>query len=193
MAGHVRYTAVIDACVFYGMLKTDTLMSLCSRGLFAAKWSERIENEWIGHLIEKMPNKEAEIIRRRDTMRVAVPDWAVCPKGIASIEQSLQLPDMNDRHVLAAAMIGHADCIVTDDKWGFDDEIVSQYGIEIIDTDSFIVNQLDLDEYQALAALKAMRLRWKNPDATPDDFCAVFEKNKLLLTAQRLRDRIELI
>ena len=193
MAGHVRFTAVIDACVFYGMLKTDTLMSLCSRGLFAAKWSERIENEWIRHLIEKMPNKEAEIIRRRDTMRVAVPDWAVCPKGIASIEQSLQLPDMNDRHVLAAAMIGHADCIVTDDKWGFDDEIVSQYGIEIIDTDSFIVNQLDLDEYQALAALKAMRLRWKNPDATPDNFCAVFEKNKLLLTAQRLRDRIELI
>ena len=193
MAGHVRFTAVIDACVFYGMLKTDTLMSLCSRGLFAAKWSERIENEWIGHLSEKMPNKEAEIIRRRDTMRVAVPDWAVCSKGIASIEQSLQLPDMNDRHVLAAAMIGHADCIVTDDKWGFDDEIVSQYGIEIIDTDSFIVNQLDLDEYQALAALKAMRLRWKNPDATPDNFCAVFEKNKLLLTAQRLRDRIELI
>lgn len=193
MAGHVRFTAVIDACVFYGMLKTDTLMSLCSRGLFAAKWSERIENEWIRHLIEKMPNKEAAIIRRRDTMRVAVPDWAVCPKGIASIEQSLQLPDMNDRHVLAAAMIGHADCIVTDDKWGFDDEIVSQYGIEIIDTDSFIVNQLDLDEYQALAALKAMRLRWKNPDATPDNFCAVFEKNKLLLTAQRLRDRIELI
>ena len=193
MAGHVRYTAVIDACVVYGMLKTDTLMSLCSRGLFAAKWSERIEDEWIRHLIEKMPNKEAEIIRRRDTMRVAVPDWAVCPKGIASIEQSLQLPDMNDRHVLAAAMIGHADCIVTDDKWGFDDEIVSQYGIEIIDTDSFIVNQLDLDEYQALAALKAMRLRWKNPDATPDNFCAVFEKNKLLLTAQRLRDRIELI
>jgi predicted nucleic acid-binding protein len=193
MAGHVRFTAVIDACVFYGMLKTDTLRSLCSRGLFAAKWSERIENEWIRHLIEKMPNKEAAIIRRRDTMRVAVPDWAVCPKGIASIEQSLQLPDMNDRHVLAAAMIGHADCIVTDDKWGFDDEIVSQYGIEIIDTDSFIVNQLDLDEYQALAALKAMRLRWKNPDATPDNFCAVFEKNKLLLTAQRLRDRIELI
>lgn len=193
MAGHVRFIAVIDACVFYGMLKTDTLMSLCSRGLFAAKWSERIENEWIRHLIEKMPNKEAAIIRRRDTMRVAVPDWAVCPKGIASIEQSLQLPDMNDRHVLAAAMIGHADCIVTDDKWGFDDEIVSQYGIEIIDTDSFIVNQLDLDEYQALAALKAMRLRWKNPDATPDNFCAVFEKNKLLLTAQRLRDRIELI
>jgi len=44
-----------------------------------------------------------------------------------------------------------------------------------------------------LAAFKAMRLRWGNPKAEPDDFCAVFEKNKLLLTAQRLKERIELI
>jgi hypothetical protein len=40
----------------------------------------------------------------------------------------------------------------------------------VIDTDSFIISQLDLDEYQALAAFKAMRLRWKNPNATPEDF-----------------------
>lgn len=193
MAGHVRYTVIIDACVFYGMLKTDALMSLCSRGLFAAKWSERIENEWIGHLKTAMPDKEAAIIRRRDQMRATSPDWEICAQGITSIEQHLKLPDMDDRHVLAAAIIGHADCIVTDDQWGFDPQIVGQYGIEVIDTDSFIISQLDLDEYQALSALKAMRLRWKNPNATPDDFCTAFEKNKLLLTAQRLRDRIELI
>ena len=193
MAGYARYTAVIDACVFYGMLKTDALMSLCVRRLFAAKWSERIENEWIGHLADKMPAKRAEIFSRRDKMRMAAPDWEVCEQGIAAIEQVLHLPDMDDRHVLAAAIVGHADCIVTDDKWGFDDEVVGQYGIEVIDTDSFIINQLDLDEYQALAAFKAMRLRWRNPNATPEDFCAVFEKNKLLLTAQRLRERIELI
>lgn len=193
MAGHVHYTAVIDACVFYGMLKADALMSLCSRGLFAAKWSERIENEWVGHLSIKLPSQVAQITRRRDMMRAAVHDWEVCAEGIASIEGSLKLPDMNDRHVLAAAIVGHSDCIVTDDKWGFDDEIVGHYGIEVIDTDSFIINQLDLDEYQALAALKAMRLRWKKPDVSPEDFCVAFEKNKLLLTAQRLRDRIELI
>ena len=193
MVRHVRYTAVIDACVFYGMLKTDALMSLCARGLFAAKWSERIEGEWIGHLAQRIPAKKTEIFSRRDKMRLVAPDWEVCEQGIAAIEPVLHLPDMDDRHVLAAAIVGHADCIVTDDKRGFDDEVIGQYGIEVIDTDSFIINQLDLDEYQALAAFKAMRLRWRNPNATPEDFCAVFEKNKLLLTAQRLRERIELI
>lgn len=193
MAGHVRYTAVIDACVFYGMLKTDVLMSLSTRGLFAAKWSERIENEWVGHLKENMPEKVAEIMRRKDQMRRSVPDWEVCEQGISDLVGCLTLPDMNDRHVLAAAIVGHADCIVTDDTWGFDKTVMSNYGIEVIDTDSFIINQLDLDEYQSLAALKAMRQRWRRPEATAEDFCAAFEKNKLLLTAQRLRDRIELI
>lgn len=193
MAGHVRYTAVIDACVFFGMLKTDVLMSLCTRRLFAAKWSQRIEDEWIGHLTQKCPDKQLQIVHRKEKMRLAVPDWEVCEEGIATIEPSLRLPDMNDRHVLAAAIVGHADCIVTDDKRGFDETVASQYGIEVIDTDSFIINQLDLDEYQALAALKAMRLRWGNPKAEPEKFCDVFEKNRLLLTAQRLRERIELI
>lgn len=193
MAGHARYTALIDACVFYGILKTDALLSLSSRGLFSAMWSVRIEEEWVGHLLNKMPDNRAEIIRRRDQVRLAAPDWEVCPNAIAKLEGCLSLPDMDDRHVLAAAIIGHADCIVSDDKTGFKDEIVSEYKIEVIDTDSFIINQLDLDEYQALASLKAMRQRWKKPGATPEEFCAVFEKRQLLLTAQRLRERIELL
>ena len=193
MAGHVRYTAVIDACVFFGMLKTDALMSLCSRGLFTAKWSRRIEDEWIGHLTQKLPDRHQQIASRKEQMRLVVPDWEVYEEGIATLEPSLKLPDMNDRHVLSAAIVGHADCIVTDDKRGFDETIVDQYGIEVIDTDRFIINQLDLDEYQALAAFKAMRLRWRNPKAEPEDFCTVFEKNNLLLTAQRLKERIELI
>jgi hypothetical protein len=60
MAGHVRYTAVIDACVFFGMLKTDVLMSLSTRGLFAAKWSERIETEWIGHLTKNYQKRNGD-------------------------------------------------------------------------------------------------------------------------------------
>lgn len=170
MAGHVRYTAIIDACVFFGMLKTDLLMSLCTRGLFAAKWSKRIEDEWVKHLTKKFPDKQKQIVYRKEQTRRVVPDWEVSGEGIADIELGLKLPDMNDRHVLAAAIVGHADCIVTDDKRGFDQAIASNYGVEIIDTDSFIINQLDLNEYQSLAAIKAMRLRWNNPQTEPENF-----------------------
>lgn len=43
MAGNARYTALLDACVLYPLAMTDALMSLATAGLFAAKWSTRIE------------------------------------------------------------------------------------------------------------------------------------------------------
>lgn len=47
MAGHARYTAVLDACVLYSIAITDALLSLATAGLYAAKWTTRIEVEWI--------------------------------------------------------------------------------------------------------------------------------------------------
>jgi len=45
MAGQARYTAVLDACVFYPIAVADALMSIAAEGLFAAKWTERIKAE----------------------------------------------------------------------------------------------------------------------------------------------------
>jgi hypothetical protein len=56
MAGNARYTALLDACVLYPIAMTDSLMSLATAGLFAAKWTTRIEQEWIGALEERRPD-----------------------------------------------------------------------------------------------------------------------------------------
>lgn len=45
MAGHARYTALLDACVLFPIAMTGALMSLATTGLFAAKWTRRIEDE----------------------------------------------------------------------------------------------------------------------------------------------------
>lgn len=42
MAGHTRYTALLDACVLFPIAIADSLMSLAAAGLFAAKWTRRI-------------------------------------------------------------------------------------------------------------------------------------------------------
>jgi len=193
MAGHARYTVVIDACVFYSMLQSDAIMSLSTRGLFAAKWSVRIENEWIRALSGRRPDGIDKINRRRDTMRKAVPDWEVPDAAITRLEPCLRLPDPGDTHVLAAAIAGHADCIVTANLKDFPSELIDPYGIEIVDPDRFIINQWDLDPIQAIAALKAMRARWKRPETSPEDFAVAFDRVGLLASAQRLREVAELI
>jgi len=55
MAGHVRYTALLDACVLYPLAMTDAVMSLATAGLYAAKWTTRIEQEWIRSLERQRP------------------------------------------------------------------------------------------------------------------------------------------
>lgn len=103
------------------------------------------------------------------------------------------LPDAEDRHVLAAAIAGHADCIVTANVRDFPSEVVGVYGIEVVHPDRFIVNQWDLDALAAMSAFKRMRARWKKPHATPEDFAQALESNALPATAQRIRDAADLI
>lgn len=193
MAGHARYTALLDACVLHSIATADALMSLASAGLYAAKWSRTIEAEWIASVEARRPDLKGRLNDRRDHMRDAVPDWEVAENAWRSSSGGLKLPDSGDIHVLAAALAGHADCIVTVNLRDFPSDVVGPLGIEVLHPDQFIVAQWDLDQLAAVASFKRMRARWKKPEATADDFAAAFERAGLPATAQRLREAAELI
>lgn len=193
MAGHARFTAVLDACVLYPVCTADALISMAVAGLYAAKWTERIEDEWIRNLQRDRPELEGKLQRRRDLMRVAIPDWNVPADACNAVSQGLVLPDRGDVHVLAAAIAGHADCIVTANLRDFPSENLSVHGLCVIHPDDFLIAQFDLDPITALAALKEMRSRSKNPPLAPDEFAAAFERNGLALMSDRLREASELI
>lgn len=193
MAGQSRYTALLDACVLHSMATADALMSLASAGLYAAKWTQTIEREWIASIELRRPDLTGRLDYRRDQMREAVPDWQVEERAWQLLAGGLELPDPDDVHVLAAALAGHADCIVTANVRDFPVDVVGPLGIEIIHPDQFLVAQWDLDQLVAVAAFKRMRARWKKPHASAEDFAAAFERAGLPATAQRLRDAVELI
>ncbi|WP_310644887.1 PIN domain-containing protein [Limnohabitans sp.] len=193
MAGHARYTALLDACVLYPLAMTDALLSLATTGFFAAKWTTKIENEWIRSLESNRSDLVGKLNIRRDSMRDAVPDWEVVESAWQPLVPGIILPDPDDAHVLAAAIAGHADCIVTANLKDFPVEVLMQYGIEAIDPDTFIINQWDLDPVNAIAAFKRMRARRKKPLSSPEDFAYALEVGGLPTTANRLRSAAELI
>lgn len=193
MAGRSRYTALLDACVLYPIAMADSLMSLATAGLFAAKWSSHIEDEWITALEDRHPDLKGRLGFRRDQMRQVVPDWEIAASAWQPLAKNLQLPDPDDVHVLAAAIAGHADCIVTTNLKDFPAALLDPYGIEALHPDRFIVSQWDLDPREAVAVFRHMRARWKKPRATPQDFAQALERAGLSATAQRLRDAAELI
>jgi hypothetical protein len=179
MAGHARYTALLDACVLYPLAMTDALLSLATTGFFAAKWTTKIETEWIRSLEFNRPD--------------LVGNWEVVESSWQPLVSGIVLPDPDDAHVLAAAIAGHADCIVTANLKDFPVEALAQYGIEAIDPDTFIINQWDLDPVNAIAAFKRMRARRKQPQSSPEDFAYALEVGGLPTTASRLRLAAELI
>jgi hypothetical protein len=172
---------------------TDALMSLATAGLFAAKWTTKIENEWIRSLEQQRPDLAGKLWTRRDGMRDAIPDWEVPESAWSSITGGIVLPNPGDVHVLAAAIAGHADCIVTANLKDFPSSVLMEYGIEAIDPDTFIINQWDLDPVNAIAAFKRMRARRKKPQSSAEDFAYALEIGGLPTTAERLRLAAELI
>jgi hypothetical protein len=187
MAGHARYTAILDACVLYPVSIADALLSFADAELYAAKWTTRIEDEWIRNLEKDRPDLLGRLGRRRDNMRAAVPDWEVPEAAWSAIAPSLSLPDPNDVHVLAAAIAGHADCIVTANLADFPLDILEVHGLSAVHPDDFLIAQFDLDHIAAIAALREMRARSKKPPYTAEEFAQHFERHGLVAMADRLR------
>ena len=131
------------------------------------------------------PSEKLEHLR--DAMRIAAPDWEVHPAAYETLIRGRDLPDSEDEQVIAAALAGHADCIVTSNLKPFTDIILGTLGLEAIHPDDFIVNQLDLDPYPALATFKNMRARLRKLTMTAEEFVAAIERNQLVSTALRPR------
>ena len=107
----MRFVVVFDACVLYPAPMRDILIRLATAGLFAAKWTDRIHDEWTRNLLAQRPDLADALERTRSLMDQAVPDCLV--EGYESLIEGLSLPDPDDRHVLAAAIRAGAQTIVT--------------------------------------------------------------------------------
>lgn len=191
MVGSARYTAVLDANVLYQALSRDLLLSLAHADLYSAKWSAHIRDEWTRSLLRDRPAMEAQIAAAAQAMEDAIPDCLVV--GYEHLIEGLKLPDGDDRHVLAAAIVGHADAIVTFNEKDFPKEVLDPLGVEIQTPDEFVLNQLMLDKATALAAIKRMRERWRRPQYDAAALVALLERRGLPQTAAHLRDVVALI
>jgi hypothetical protein len=106
---------------------------------------------------------------------------------------SLVLPDANDRHVLAAAIVGHADAIVTFNLKDFPASAASPHGIEILHPDDFLLAQYDLAPIAMLKVVKAIRCRLRKPPRSAEELIATYEQQGLPQTCKILKDAAGLI
>ena len=155
-------TALYDASVLYPSLTRNLLVHLATSGLVAARWTEQIQDEWTRNLLQDRPDLTAErLARTRRLMDAAVPDALV--DGYQELAESLNLPDPDDRHVLAAAITGEADVLVTWNLRHFPEETASVAGVEVLTPDDLICRLLAQAPQETRQAVEALRVSLRNP------------------------------
>lgn len=187
------YTVVFDACVLYPAPLRSFLMYLAAGGQFRARWSEDIHEEWIRNvLLNRTELNRAQLERVRALMDRHVPDALVT--GYQSLIESIRgLPDEDDRHVVAAAIVAQAEGIVTFNLRDFPDEVLSVWNLRAIHPDSFITDLTDLDITVVIDAAPRQRASLLSPPFTPDEYLDCLLRQQLPETVSRLRPLAALI
>lgn len=106
---------------------------------------------------------------------------------------TLELPDADDRHVLAAAIEAHADVIVTANLRDFPDSALHPHGIRAIHPDEFVLRLLDEDEETVCSVIRKQRLDLTNPPQTVDQLLDTLSGTGLVASVTRLRQSSELL
>lgn len=187
----MRFIVVYDACVLYPAPLRDLLLEIAFSDLVTAKWTDAIHDEWIRNLLINRPELEGKLTKTRALMNQAVPDALV--ENYEHLTRGLNLPDENDKHVLAAAIKCSAQRIVTFNLKDFPPEILESYAMKAMHPDEFIEHQLDLSQDAVLACVKRIRSRLQNPKVSSQAYLETLASQQLPVTAKKLREFIDLV
>jgi predicted nucleic acid-binding protein len=127
---------LLDTCVIYPTVMREMILGVAAGGAFEPLWSERILGEWLRAVVKLGPGAEAQAAGEAAMMTARWP--RACVTYPPSLEARLWLPDPADRHVLAAAIAGSADGILTLNARDFPRQTLAEEGVWRADPDGFL-------------------------------------------------------
>jgi predicted nucleic acid-binding protein len=150
-----EYAVVLDACVLVPMPLCDTLLRLAEEpALYRPLWSEEILREVADTLEKKLHRTPPQRERRISSMRDAFPEAMV--KVPDDLVQAIKgMPDLDDRHLVAAAIRGSANAIITANTKHFPAECLGEYDLICQTPDEFLVHLFHFVPEQVLEKLDA--------------------------------------
>jgi hypothetical protein len=128
---------VLDACVLFPTVLREILTGCAQAGGYVPLWSARLLEEWARAAARLGPAPEAIARGEIALLRAAFPDAEVPADPV--LEQTLHLPDLTDRHVLATAIRGRASGIVTLNLRDFPARALAPWRIDPVSPDDMLM------------------------------------------------------
>ncbi|QJU52690.1 PIN domain-containing protein [Herbiconiux sp. KACC 21604] len=177
--------AVYDANVLYPSLLRDILVRVSVYGAVRARWTEQILDETFRNLRANRADLNVDAMNRtRALMNDAVRDARVT--DFEYLIDELELPDPDDRHVLAAAIHTRASVIVTSNLKDFPTEDLAQYGLTAQHPDIFLTRLFDDDSVAIVDTVRRIMAANSRPRLTITDIVARLHATDLPLLAERV-------
>lgn len=128
---------LIDACVLYGTLTRAIVLDLARSGWFVPLWTPRILDEWHHAAAREGAIAADEVTAEIARLRASFPKAEILPAP--GIEAQVSLPDPADAHVLAGAISGGADELLTANLKDFPTRTLVRHGILRRAPDEFLL------------------------------------------------------
>jgi len=180
------YTAILDANVLYPAGIRDILLQPAVYDLYRPKWSPDIFREWMrADRRNREDHNPIKVRRTQKDLESFFFDALIV--GYELLIDDLDLPDKDDRHVLAAAIYGDCDFIITKNIGDFPAELLEPYGIEALSPDEFLVMLSEIYPHDIIDSVRAVLEKLKNPVYNVDTYLAMRLQDGLVETVSFLR------
>lgn len=148
-----QFRAFLDTCVLFPQTLRDVLLTAAESGLYHPLWSAHVLDELERNLIENRGLTRNQTSRLREEMNGAFPDSCV-----TDYEQLIDAmtTHFGDRHVLAAAVRGNAETVVTENLRHFPQAACDPYEIRPSSVDDFLCDLLSVDHERMCEVLRTL-------------------------------------
>ncbi len=166
--------AVLDACVLYPTVLREILIGVAGQGLYTPLWSARILEEWARAAVKLGPGAETVARGEVALLRAHWPAAEVKPQP--GLEADLSLPDPNDVHVLATAIAGSADLIITFNAVDFPRGRLAEEGLDRRDPDQFLLALWQDHPAKVAAVIESVRVEAERLSGQPQPLRALMKR-----------------
>nr|WP_018119244.1 PIN domain-containing protein [Corynebacterium mastitidis] len=161
-----RCSALLDSCVLVPMSQADTLLRIAQAGLYRPLWSTIILEETVRALERIHPDMRRTGAGRHRVTTMNRYFQGSCVHRWDHLVPIISLPDEDDRHVVAAAIQGRADLIVTANLKDFPSAELQRFSLTTQHPDEFLLNQLDVNPRLVMGALAHQAAATAHPRVT---------------------------
>lgn len=168
---------MIDTCVLYPTVMREMVLGAAEKGLFEPRWSARVLEEWARATVKLGAGAEAIARGEIALLNARFPGAMLLPAP--GLERRLYLPDPADVHVLAVAVAGSCDAIMTLNASDFPRNTLAEEGLTRIDPDAFLLGLWRDHPDQIAAVAGAVLAEAQRLSGEPWEIRALMKKARL--------------